>query len=511
MSKATADRARALIERSDADQAQALIDAALPAARGADRAELLMSLSSLHRHRGQQRASLAASVEAGELFSQAGQPGRLCDALTLTAGTLRVAGDHETALSTLEHAESLARAAGDEKSRALVLRNIGVVSSLLGRHQQAQSYLDEAMQLLQLHGSADEQRNTRQSQLNGISRRLEQTLPGAVATQEIENHLQDWQALAAATSADGQTRTTLMALGNHAITLRVAGRHDDAAQALQALLPRYRDAGMLPNEGLALGELGHCHKALGDFDAARGRYHEALVLLRTAGAQDDMLAALEGLAVCEEQLGDVAAALATLKEVRAVEKQRNDDKARHALLQRELRVELARLSNKWAQQATQDSLTGLSNRRALESWIGEHWPRVERGHPLTLVLIDLDNFKRINDSLGHGIGDRVLEAVGQLLKVQCRAADLAVRYGGEEFLLALAGTPLEAAAPLAERLRGLVEAQEWSRLAPELHVTASLGVADATEALDSVGLLTLADRRLYAAKLGGRNRVVAWG
>jgi diguanylate cyclase (GGDEF)-like protein len=208
-------------------------------------------------------------------------------------------------------------------------------------------------------------------------------------------------------------------------------------------------------------------------------------------------------------LGDLVAAFAALKELRAVERQRKDESARQALLQRELRVELARLSNQWARQAAQDPLTGLANRRALERWLAEHWPGVELGQPLALVLLDLDHFKKVNDRFGHDTGDRVLQIVGELLRAQCRDTDLAVRYGGEEFLLAFAGTDTASALPLAERIRLLIAGQEWSRLAPELDVTSSIGLADASEALDAPALLTLADRRLYAAKSGGRNRVVA--
>ena len=85
-----------------------------------------------------------------ELFQAAGLTNRTCDALVHTAGTLRAAGDHETALSTLEHAETLARAAGDELRRGRVLRQMGIVSSILGRHQHALSCLEEACQLLHL-------------------------------------------------------------------------------------------------------------------------------------------------------------------------------------------------------------------------------------------------------------------------------------------------------------------------------------------------------------------------
>ncbi len=300
-----------------------------------------------------------------------------------------------------------------------------------------------------------------------------------------------------------------MAWGNHAIVLQAAGRHRQAAEALRALVPRYREFGMRPNEGLALAEMARCHETLHEPERARQHYREALDVLRGRGAQDDLLQALEGLARSEEQLGDLAAAFAALKELRAVEKQRKDEAARQALVQRELRVELARLSSQWARQAVQDPLTGLANRRALERWLAEHWPAVELGRPLALLLMDLDHFKKINDSFGHGTGDRVLQAVAELLRAQCRASDLAVRYGGEEFLLAVASTDKAAALPLAERIREQIASQAWPRLAPGLRVTSSFGVADARESLDAPTLLTLADRRLYAAKSGGRNRVVA--
>jgi GGDEF domain-containing protein len=187
---------------------------------------------------------------------------------------------------------------------------------------------------------------------------------------------------------------------------------------------------------LALAEMARCHESLQEPERARHHYRKALEVLRGNGAQEDLLQALEGLARCEEVLGDLAAAFAALKEVRAVEKQRKDETARQALMQRELRVELARLTNQWARQAAQDPLTGLANRRALERWVAEHWPGVEIGQPLALLLLDLDHFKKINDTFGHDTGDRVLQAVAELLRAQCRATDLAVRYGGEEFLLA---------------------------------------------------------------------------
>jgi PleD family two-component response regulator len=92
-----------------------------------------------------------------------------------------------------------------------------------------------------------------------------------------------------------------------------------------------------------------------------------------------------------------------------------DEAARNAVSQRELRIELARLSNQWTQQATQDPLTGLGNRRALDHWLGLALSRTAQGEPLVLVLMDLDHFKQVNDRFGHDIAAAVLRHAAQLM------------------------------------------------------------------------------------------------
>jgi diguanylate cyclase (GGDEF)-like protein len=200
-----------------------------------------------------------------------------------------------------------------------------------------------------------------------------------------------------------------------------------------------------------------------------------------------------------------------LRRVRAIDKRKSDEAARSAVVQRELRIELARLTSQWAQQATQDPLTGLGNRRALERWMDERLPRVEHGEPLTLLLLDLDHFKRVNDRYGHGVGDEVLKRVARVIQQCCRHRDLAVRYGGEEFVLAMASVDHPAAVAIAHRVRESVAALPWAEVAAGLAVSVSIGLAEARETFDAPALLTLADKRLYAAKYAGRNQVVAFG
>jgi diguanylate cyclase (GGDEF)-like protein len=155
--------------------------------------------------------------------------------------------------------------------------------------------------------------------------------------------------------------------------------------------------------------------------------------------------------------------------------------------------------------ATRDALTGAGNRMAMEL-AAEHEIALARRHrmPASLLVIDLDHFKRVNDSLGHAAGDRALIDTAELLRSTCRDSDSLFRFGGEEFVLLLSQTDEEGAAAIAERIREVV-AEHW---AGSMELTLSIGVAtlEAGETLSS--WFERADRALYVGKQGGRNRVV---
>ena len=154
--------------------------------------------------------------------------------------------------------------------------------------------------------------------------------------------------------------------------------------------------------------------------------------------------------------------------------------------------------------AAVDGLTGLANRRALDSGLArEVASAARRQEPLALVLVDIDHFKTVNDTRGHMGGDEVLRAVASVLQTACRAQDLVARYGGEEFALVLPSCPAAAAEAIVERARvamGVVDVLGG--------VTVSAGVATIPDhAADGAALLKAADAALYAAKAAGRNRV----
>jgi diguanylate cyclase (GGDEF)-like protein len=157
--------------------------------------------------------------------------------------------------------------------------------------------------------------------------------------------------------------------------------------------------------------------------------------------------------------------------------------------------------------ALHDALTNLYNRRAFSQLVHPSWELGKRNNtPMSIMLMDLDWFKRINDQFGHAAGDSVLESVAKIIKSRIRDSDIPLRWGGEEFLIFLPNTKINQARQLAEDLRTQIEKIDINKIGS---VTISIGVVSATP--DQIGLdklITLADEALYSAKAQGRNTVV---
>ena len=162
-----------------------------------------------------------------------------------------------------------------------------------------------------------------------------------------------------------------------------------------------------------------------------------------------------------------------------------------------------------------DALTGLRNRRFLDMRLSEEIARAARyGAPVSVLLLDIDHFKSVNDTCGHAVGDRVLTEVGRIVRETVRNTDVAARYGGEEMAVIAPQTTLTTAVMLSERLRRNIENQAAKAVAEVAAlgrpITVSIGVArSATPPESASKLLWRADGALYQAKEAGRNRVVA--
>jgi two-component system cell cycle response regulator len=161
------------------------------------------------------------------------------------------------------------------------------------------------------------------------------------------------------------------------------------------------------------------------------------------------------------------------------------------------------------QLATTDNLTHLGNRRRFDEELATECGRVRRhGRDLSLLLLDIDFFKRVNDEHGHQAGDAVLFHLGQLIRSRVRGHDVAARIGGEELAILMPETNLEGAQALAEELRRAVAEHVFEFAERRLHITVSIGCAQFVPAdVDPTGFVRRCDEHLYAAKAAGRNRV----
>jgi diguanylate cyclase (GGDEF)-like protein len=172
-------------------------------------------------------------------------------------------------------------------------------------------------------------------------------------------------------------------------------------------------------------------------------------------------------------------------------------------------VEHAREFEAVRAEAQTDPLTGLANRRALVSSVGRALERLrQRNEPATVLFIDIDHFKPVNDTYGHSQGDLVLQWIGSALSDRLRKHDVLARYGGEEFVALLADTDRDEGVAIAEELRGRIELMDSTKLTGELPMRISIGVAALSK--DSVTadeVLAASDAAMYEAKRHGRNQV----
>ncbi|MGH8335041.1 MAG: GGDEF domain-containing protein [Pseudomonas fluorescens] len=164
------------------------------------------------------------------------------------------------------------------------------------------------------------------------------------------------------------------------------------------------------------------------------------------------------------------------------------------------------------QSALRDPLTDTGNRIAMDQTL-QREIEMSRRHlqPLSLLMLDIDHFKHINDNHGHSAGDDVLKAVAASIKNQLRNVDMVFRFGGEEFLILLSNTNREAAAMVGERLRFAVQAEEYSADGHAIELTVSLGCSTLLPGESADSLLRRADSALYVAKREGRNRLAMAG
>jgi len=431
----------------------------------------------------------------------------------------------------LDNAHELVRLVGplgDPTASLKAAFTLGVCFERMGDSWQASRVLGEA---LHTHGPSapPSQQLLMQNALCAISIGLFHRLNGAAPEAEVQAVLA--RALEAGTQAlQGLAATTdpmqeVAICGNLGEVLMYQGEHERAQALMQraearALAGGYRAYIWRLRTTQAVFQLlhGHPERSLAEMQA----------LIAEMGVQAPQQTAIRAhhaaYRACRA-MGQFEAALQHFETVERLERERATQQLRAqselfvtrteaqqaqwqaAQARQDAQAHRARAAE-FAARAERDPLTGLGNRRHFDRRCAELLPALQRdAEPVALVLVDIDHFKRVNDTHGHDIGDGVLVALAALLRENTRARDVLARYGGEEFVIVLPGMAAEQAREVCERLRERVATHTgFIPAVPELRVTLSLGLACAPP-YEAPALLKAADLALYRAKSDGRNRL----
>ncbi len=409
-------------------------------------------------------------------------------------GTVHIyLGRHDEAVARLLAALELREAIDDEQGRSDVENNLGIVFYHQRDLNEAERAYKSSLHRRELLGDRDGVAACR----NNLAKVLTDQGRYDEGMRELEEARRIW-------SERRNQRGLSMALTNIGIVHQARGELEDAAS-------HYLDALAIKRE---LGDVvGACETAtyLGRVRAQQQRTDEALELLHHAASDAERLSmhaelaeACLALSEVYEAFGDHAGALVWFRRYHAADRTRFDERSAERLHALQVSFQLARAE----QESATDGLTGLSNRRTLDRELQDAFVDARQGGPeLTLALLDLDDFKRINDTFGHQIGDEVLRRTARVLLDHTRSGDLTARYGGEEFVVAFRGATLDGALAAAEHLCRRVREVPWPQVHQDLAVTVSIGVAAAADATDVADLLARADHHLYRAKHLGKDRV----
>ena len=512
-----------------------------PATELRRRGEALALLAHQYPRLGRLTASARCATEALALAERLGDDGLLADTLTSQCYVYGQLLMGREALESGMRALAAARRAGEPVREAWALNRVGVAYSSLENPALACASTDQALEIATRTG-ADEvlfschnnlayfwlrrvedartggdraalaealtQARHTAEQATALARRSGSPFQVAVAVSNLVNALLAGGLLDEALPLlnefghlahdHGYRTLALEADAQRAIFLRMKGEPVQAARLLDALLhaateppPKLRR--------LLVQALYETHKACGQYREAL-TWLEELVGLDRRIRRDNLVLQTEVILIRDQveqaqARADSAAADARRERARATHLENEQQRLReHAMA-------LDRAAH-------EDVLTGLHNRRHAEFAL----PLLVEGarmagQVISVATLDVDHFKRINDSHGHAVGDAVLQQLAPLLRHRLRSADLLARVGGEEFLAVLVGIAPQQAAEICERLRLAVAEHHWAAITPGLMVRVSVGIAGGPPPLQADSLVGRADDALYAAKRSGRNRV----
>jgi diguanylate cyclase (GGDEF)-like protein len=496
-----------------------------------DNAHLALGLrfvANINLRRSEHLTGLHYLVEALDLFTALENDRQVAACQNELGSAYLALGDCADALEFFEGSLSTCERLNSQKGRQVNLMCIAQAQRQLGQLDQALEYAGRSLNLvLQFEDSSEA------SELHSFIGAV-QTLIGRRA---LETGLSDQ-----ANKAFEEARISLSDALEHANT---QGNAEYQAVALTGLvgvltdLERFDTASRFGQEALkiaqrlhnpavrarALVSVGRLRLRSDKPNQALESFKQSLEVFETLGLRDEAAQVHRELATAFKSLEQFAAALNHFERFYELDTQIRSQGAERraqaltvkvdlerahfeAELHRVRASELSALNERLERQTREDGLTGLSNRRHLEEFMREAFQVAQRdSSALSVVLLDIDHFKAVNDRFSHATGDRVLQAVAALMREHINPNELAGRFGGEEFVLVLHADPRESY-ERAEKLRLMIQNHDWASIEAGLEVTLSLGWCAQTNLENHERMLSNADAMLYAAKRAGRNRVM---
>ena len=456
--------------------------------------DCLNYLGAVYSSLGEYTTSIGHVQSTIDLCTQAQDRAGMASALT-NLGLLNYhLGNNEEAIRCHQESLSLSRELGDQTREMMALNNLGIALTNLNRDEEAIVVLKQVLALAAAIG-------------NPIVRARALVNLGEVHLRQAK--------LETALNLSVEGRDLFHASSNHegeshalfSIGLVHVSRQDQRL-AIKVFEAGLRIAMQIGSKHLAYQfhqHLASAHETLGQPAEALRHYMQYHTLerevqadqierkMRASNAQREVERSRAESELYRLRNTELAQVLSSLQEA---------DVQKSKLLEA-----LNQKSDLLERQVKEDALTGVYNRRYLELRLSEEFQRCRESElHLSVIMLDIDHFKRINDCFSHQLGDQVIKKVAQLIVQSSRSGDLVARYGGEEFVVAMPQLSAAKAFVICERIRKAVEGFDWAQLEPELRVTISAGLSDNPSVDNHERLLHAADLNLYKAKNAGRNR-----
>jgi diguanylate cyclase (GGDEF)-like protein len=511
--------------QEDAEAARALFETLN------DPAQLLETLNVLgiiYGETGKLEKALETFLSNYKLCNEIAKPDRASIALNNAALVYNMLGDYGSALEHYSKALELCQTLGYREGIGRAIKNIGATHLEMKHYHEALEYFHQALGFKevtdepQLHsytlvdiGRCHKALGNKDSALSYVSRGLQ-------LAELVENRT----GIADALDELGSLHLERGDLSNSQVCLDRALwlRRDLSEPQSQMSTQLHRSKLFLAQNKpeLALSVLQEALELAQTIGSKTGLYQTHLALSEVYEKMNDIALAFQHHKtyvqlkdeVFNEASSHILQSMRVTRQVEKAEQEREIYRLKNVELAQvneqlhRLDAQKSRLLGQLKKQAQEDALTGLFNRRYFDERLKSAFQEaLEHDLPLSVMLCDIDNFKTINDTFSHQVGDKVLATVAKLLREGIRESDVLARYGGEEFILLMPGARHKAALDLCERLRRRVADFDWAGIGPGLKVTLSMGVANDLSSGNHEKLTALADKNMYQAKNLGKNRV----